>query len=487
MNTHNDLSVHCRELSEQGRELSEHCRELSEPGRAALPAGRRPGLLRLRQHLAAMLLATLPVFLAPAPASAAAQTADEAVMSTIAREYVTLSLAMTPHDGAFVDAYYGPAALKARVEAEPLALAAIRERSNRLARQLAALPSPAAGSDEALRLEYLRKQVRAMQARIDMIAGKRYSFDEETALLYDAVSPKLSREHFLALHKEIEQLLPGEGPLVARINAFRAQFIIPKDRLRAVFDAAIQGCRERTLKHVQLPAGEGFTLEFVTGKPWSGYNWYQGKFRSLIQVNIEQPIFIERAIDLGCHEGYPGHHTYNALLEKNLVNEKGWLEFSVYPLWSPQSLIAEGSANYGVDIAFPEAERMTFQREVLYPLAGLDASKAEQYDQLLKLLGKLSYAGNEAARDYIDGRITREQAQDWLINVELYPAVKAAQRTQFFDVNRGYVINYNLGKDMVKNWVEKQAAQQAGVPAEQARWQVFKQLLSSPRLPGGLQ
>ncbi len=455
---------------------------LARPRRLSTPvsSARRPVLSALRRQLAALVLIALPAVAAPALAA-------DTGMQAISREYVTLSLAMTPHDGAFVDAYYGPPALKARVEAEPLALAAIRERGERLARQLAGLPTPAAGSDDALRLEYLRKQVRAMLARIDMIAGKRYSFDEETALLYDAVSPKMSREHFLALHREIETLLPGEGPLVARINAFRNQFIIPKDRLRAVFDAAIQGCRERTLKHVQLPEGEGFTLEFVTGKPWSGYNWYQGKFQSLIQVNIEQPIFIERAIDLGCHEGYPGHHTYNALLEKNLVNDKGWLEFSVYPLWSPQSLIAEGSANYGVDIAFPEAERMKFQREVLYPLAGLDASKADQYDQLLKLLGKLSYAGNEAARDYIDGRINREQAIDWLINVELYPAVKAPQRTQFFDVNRGYVINYNLGKDMVKNWVEKQAAQQTGVPAEQARWQVFKQLLSSPRLPSGLQ
>ena len=36
----------------------------------------------------------------------------------------------------------------------------------------------------------------------------------------------------------------------------------------------------------------------------------------MIQVNTDLPITIDRAIDLACHEGYPGHHVYNALLEK---------------------------------------------------------------------------------------------------------------------------------------------------------------------------
>ena len=98
---------------------------------------------------------------------------------------------------------------------------------------------------------------------------------------------------------------------------------------------------------------ESFTVEYVTNKPWSGYNWYQGKYRSVIQVNTDLPIYIDRAIDLACHEGYPGHHVYNALLEQHLVRERGWVEFSVYALFSPQSLIAEGTANYGIEVAFP--------------------------------------------------------------------------------------------------------------------------------------
>ena len=120
-------------------------------------------------------------------------------------------------------------------------------------------------------------------------------------------------------------------------------------------------------------------MEYVTGKSWSGYNWYQGGATSLIQVNTDLPIYIDRAIDLAAHEGYPGHHVYNALLEENLVRGRGWIEFTVYALFSPQSLIAEGTANFGIDVAFPGPERVAFERDHLFPLAGLDPARADEY------------------------------------------------------------------------------------------------------------
>ncbi len=122
---------------------------------------------------------------------------------------------------------------------------------------------------------------------------------------------------------------------------------------------------------VALPAGERFTLEYVTDKPWSGYNWYQGNYRSLIQVNTDLPIYIDRALDLACHEGYPGHHVFNALREQVLVRQRGWVEYSVYPLFSPSSLIAEGSANYGIELAFTIASRMSGTPTPVFPLAGI--------------------------------------------------------------------------------------------------------------------
>ena len=125
----------------------------------------------------------------------------------------------------------------------------------------------------------------------------------------------------------LNAVLPGSGPVPARLERYKQNFVIPKEKLDTVFKAAIAEAKKRTAAQVQLPPEESFTLEYVTDKPWSGYNWYQGSMKSLIQINTDLPIFIDRAIDLGAHEGYPGHHVYNVLLEKNLVRDRGWPEY----------------------------------------------------------------------------------------------------------------------------------------------------------------
>jgi hypothetical protein len=165
------------------------------------------------------------------------------------------------------------------------------------------------------------------------------------------------------------------------------------------------------------------------------------------------------------------------------VKGRGWVEFSVYALFSPQSLIAEGTANYGIDVAFPGEERSEFERRVLFPLAGLDPAEAGDYYEVYELVEKLSYAGNEAARRYLDGAIDAKAAAEWLQRYALMPAPRAAQRVRFFDQYRSYVINYNLGKDMVREYIERRAGADSA-PAK--RWEEFGKLLSSPRLPSGL-
>ena len=144
-----------------------------------------------------------------------------------------------------------------------------------------------------------------------MLQGKKLTFDEESKALYDAVAPRNDAATFAQVLAELEKKLPGPGSLLDRYEAFRSRFVIPRDRLDATFKAAIEACRSRTLEHITLPPGESFTVEYVTNKSWSGYNWYQGQYKSLIQVNTDLPIYVDRAIDLACHEGYPGHHVYN--------------------------------------------------------------------------------------------------------------------------------------------------------------------------------
>ena len=412
-----------------------------------------------------------------------AQTPDP--YRSVAERYVKLVLAVGQHDADYVDAFYGPGEWKKEAEDAKKPLAAIDADAAAAETDLNGVNYKPALDGEMwmLRRQYLSRQLAALRSRVAMLQGRKLTFDEESKALYDAVAPVIPESEFASVLAQLSSRLPGDGPLIDRYDRYKQGFVIPKNRLDRVFQEAIRGCRSRMPSIVSLPADERFTVEYVTGKSWSGYNWYQGNFRSLIQVNTDLPVYIDRALDLACHEGYPGHHVYNALLEKNLVKDRGWIEYTVYPLFSPQSLIAEGTANYGIEVAFSMADRLRFESDVLFPIAGLDASKVAEYYGVLALVERLSYAGNEAARQYLDGKIDREGAIAWLEKYAMYTRPRAEQRLRFIEQYRSYVINYNLGKDLVRAYVEKQMGREK-TPIR--RWREFTTLLSSPRLPSGL-
>lgn len=405
-----------------------------------------------------------------------------AVLDRLARRYVVLVLTLGAHDSDAVDAYYGPAELQAEAREAPLALEALAREVDTLRTALSTRHAGVTG-DSARRLQILGAHTRALRARIAVVAGQRLPFDEESRRIYDAVAPSHDGAHFDRLLASLDASLEGGGPVAARYDRFRERFIIPPERVDAVFRAAIEACRARTREHVTLPESEELALAYVTNKPWSGYNWYQGGYRSRIEVNTDLPIHIDRALDLACHEGYPGHHVYNVLLEQNLVRERGWVEWSVYPLFSPQSLIAEGTANFGIEVAFPDDARTAFERDVLFPLAGLDPAYAARYREVQTLAAQLSYAGNEAARRYLDGHATAAQASEWLVRYALMSPERATQRVRFFERYRSYVINYNLGEDLVEAYVNAHGGTAAH---PERRWEVFTDLLRVPRLPSEL-
>lgn len=406
-------------------------------------------------------------------------------MHEFAKDYVNLVLAMGTHDKDYVDAFYGPAEWKTAAEKAKKPLEKIRTEAIELSRKLAQLPVPAE-EIQRLRLDYLTKQLSALEARVRIVQGQKLKFDDESRALYDAVAPTQTESHFQEILDRLETKIPDKGPLAERYEKWRKQFIIPREKLDTVFQLAIKECRARTLAHIKLPAEESFTLEYVTGKSWGGYNWYQGKYkyRSVIQVNTDLPSYIDRAVDLAAHEGYPGHHVYNALLEKNLVHDRGWVEFSVYPLFSPQSLIAEGTANFGKEVVFTKAERLEFEKKVLFPAAGLDPKRVEEYYAVQEMTQELAYAGNEAARRYLNGDIDAAAAAAWLEKYALMDPKRTGQRVRFLDQYRSYVINYNLGEDLVRQHIEKRGG---NADQPEKRWRVFEELLSSPRLPSGLE
>ena len=336
-----------------------------------------------------------------------------------------------------------------------------------------------------LRWQYLDRQLSVARSAHPHVKGEKLSFDEESKALYDAVAPTYPAVALPGDPRHAREAVPRPG-LARRALRHVAQAVRhPAREARRRVSDRDQGLPRADDEARHAAAGRAASrVEYVTNKSWSGYNWYQGTYRSLIQVNTDLPIYIDRAIDLACHEGYPGHHVYNALLEKHLVRDRGWVEFTVYPLFSPQSLIAEGTANYGIEVAFPGRERIDYERTTLFPAAG-HRSRARR--GVLRSAGARRSARRTPATkrraQYLNGTITAAEAAAYLEKYALYAPDRAQQRVRFIEQYRSYVINYNLGKDMVRRYIESRG----GSAIRRSRWAEFATLLSSPRLPSGLQ
>ncbi len=411
------------------------------------------------------------------PATPKSQPAQ---LDTIAQEYIQMTLAMGELEAGYVDAYFGPEEKAQRAKVAPMSLAEAGSMISKLRARLQLVDPNTLPADAKGRKAFLEGQLTAAATRYRMLSGQKLSFAQESFGLFAATPVIKPLSHYDTALSRIDGLVPGQGDLASRVDAFQDRYVIPTDRLKLVFDAAILECKRRTEKHIALPKGEAFTMEFVTGKSWSGYNWYKGNYTSLIQINTDLPIRISRAVDLGCHEGYPGHHVYNMLLEQRLARGKGWQEYTIYPLYSPQSLIAEGSANYGIDLAFPGAERLAYERDVLYPLAGLDPSTAASYAKLEEAVSGLRGARFTIAQLYLDGIMTRTDAVAATQKYLLVSKARAEQSVSFTDTYHSYVINYGLGQDMVRAFIER------GKKSEKAKWKRMERILSEPTLPSDL-
>ena len=134
------------------------------------------------------------------------------------------------------------------------------------------------------RYEYLKKQLKAVISYAKQLGGEKLKFVQEAEQLYDVTPHIKSESHFVEVRKKLEDVLGGDPsvPLFQRypkynnkeekscifclfLNTyryadFRKKFVIPRDRLDAVFQAAILECKKRTASFIKLPQGEDFKV-----------------------------------------------------------------------------------------------------------------------------------------------------------------------------------------------------------------------------------
>jgi hypothetical protein len=386
-----------------------------------------------------------------------------------ARAYLKLAVALGQRDADSQDYYYGPAPLVADTLAHPPSLQEI-DRSAVALMERVKKERPADEEQQARR-SFLAGQLQALASRAQLLGGAVESFDAETQGAFGVTVPaSYNQAKIDATQSELEKLLPGKGPLAERYQSFEGRFLVPPADVKMVLTAAIEGCRKETAAHLALPAGEKIRVEYVSNRPWSGYSWYKGNYQSVVQINRDFAMTVDGALQLACHETYPGHHTYNMLREAEMVRGKGRIEYTVQPTYSPQSLISESMATIAAEVAFPEEKRLRFEREVLFPLAGLDGKTAQLYLHIEGLVDALHPTEPVIARHYLDGTLEFERAGEQLTSAALMTHPEPALK--YMNEYRSYVATYTYGRDLATEWI-----QQHSQPNEESRWNAYKELM----------
>jgi hypothetical protein len=400
----------------------------------------------------------------------------------IGRDYIVLCLRIDQHVAGFVDAYFGPADLKAKVELEQVRPVA------RLQEDVAALRERiGAESDDPERRRWFTAQLVAIDVQLQALVGDPLPYVDHVAACFDYRMTRRPDSVYRAAATHLAELLPGDGPLLDRLAAWDALFFVPPAQLGAVIDRVIAVVRERSEQHFGLPPGEGLRVALVTGEPWSAYNWYDGGFQSRIDVNTDLPIAAKRLVDVLAHEAYPGHHLENVWKESDLVGVRGRLEATVLTYNTPECLISEGLAELGLRFASPPESEAELLAE-LFGLAGLPlardpiaaADAAERTVAMAGARGILAAASADAALlRHADG-VSHDDVLAYLRDVGLMAPDRAAKLLEFIEhpLYRTYVFVYSEGERLLGRWLD------AVPPASRAAR--FGRLLHEQLTPGAI-
>ena len=383
-------------------------------------------------------------------------------LDEMARRYVRLAVALGERDPDSLDFYVGPAGFVADLRRDPPALPAIKRDAEGLSVEVSRQTSI-----DANRVRALVADLAAITARVDLLTGTRQSYDAESAAFF-GVAPGPTDDQALArIRSQIADIVGRDGRLADRYSTFAARFTIPPDRLPSVISAAVDECRRTTVAHLALPPGDDVRLEFVRDKPWAAFSRYLGGARSVIQINTDFQLTIDQALQVACHEAYPGHHTRNTLIASSLADDRR-PERAVQLMFSREALTSEATAMLAVDVAFPPAERVRVERERLFPLAGLHSSGAEQHVAVERLVSDLQVVQAGVARRYLNGDLEFARAVSALEEQALVPHAEAL--IKYVNQYRSYVTTYTTGRALA---AARQAACTGPEPRDDVRWRCF--------------
>jgi hypothetical protein len=397
----------------------------------------------------------------------------------IAADYLLLALRMDQHVPGLIDAYFGPASLKAQVDMESRwAPAALRDAATALRQRVAAEVA------EPDRRTWLTAQLVALETQAAVLAGDTVSYEEHVSRAFDFVPRRVPEAVLDDAASVVDVLLPGDGDLVGRVAAWDASVEVSAERRPAVMNELMERFRVRAAELFGLPSGERLRVTYVRNQPWSAYNWYDGGLQSRVDVNTDLPTHLPGFAQTVAHEAYPGHHLEHAWKEADLV-ERGRVECSALTINTPECFISEGLADVGFDFVSPPGERADLLAE-MFELAGIPhgadrvrrREAAETATALLPARETLRTSRvNVAMMLHGDGG-ARDEALEYLVRAGRYPRNVAEKRLEFLEhpLWRTYIFVYSEGEALLREWL--------GAVPEADRPGRFARLLHEQLTPG---
>lgn len=392
--------------------------------------------------------------------------------AALIREYLLLGLRFDRIESGYVDSFTGDPALRRVVEDEPAPDPA--ELARQADRLIAVLP----GGLEAARADYVRVHLRALACAARKFAGQQIGFVEEVHDYFDVDIAKGDPDRYRQAHVRLDAALGGTGALVERMGAHRTGEAIPPEQLEACIHAFSSALRDRVRADYPLPDTETITYEVVTDKPWSGFNYYLGNYRSTVAVNADLKQLMSNLPRLVAHESYPGHHTEHCRKEAGLVARQGQDEQTLFLVNTPQCLMAEGLADLALYASVGPGWG-SWAAEI-YADLGLrfDGERAEAIAEASAALADVRQDAALMLHDeHRDADDVAAYLQRWL----LVDDTRARQMLRFLSspLWRAYTSTYVEGYRLLRGWLEDRPA---GVDLA-AR---FGRLLDEPLIPSTL-
>ncbi|SUE17047.1 Uncharacterised protein [Rhodococcus gordoniae] len=387
-------------------------------------------------------------------------------------EYLLLGLAFDRLEEGFVDAYTGDPALRRKVENAP---APDPRDLSHIARRLRDELRGAGLSDE--RTRFLDVHLRALDCSARKFAGEEIGFVDEVEAYFDVRIAPGDEDTYRDAHRRLDALLPGPGSLTERMQAHRKSEVIPADRLADCVEAFSGALREKVRAVYPLPDTERVEYEVVGDKPWSGFNYYLGDYRSRVAINSDLEQTMAHLPRLIAHEAYPGHHTEHCRKEAGLV-AAGQAEQTLFLVNTPQCLMAEGLADLALEAIVGPGWGKWAQE--IYADLGLRFD-GELAEELAEASEQLLPVRQDAALLLHDRGRSHDDVVEFLQRWSLSSPERARQSLRFLSspLWRAYISTYVEGYRLLGGWLGQ-------VPVGAERAERFRRLLDEPLVPSSL-